>query len=156
VRPVTVNVVLLLVAVMPPGFEVATNVTGPVLGVPDTESVTLPFALARIVGAVVKIGATPGVMVLEDAETGDSAPLLEIAVTVKETAWPIVRPVVNTCGELDTVALAPVLATTRYVIVPLPSHAGAVNGTVTAPLVLLYDTVPTVGVPGCLPPLSRD
>lgn len=157
VSPVTVILPPLDVPVKPPGFDVAVNVGVPVpCGLTVEETVTCPFPIKTIVGVDTEPGAIPGVIVLEEAETGDSTPVLEIAVTVNETACPMVSPVVNTCGELETVAVAPVLAVTRYVTVPLPIHAGAVNGTVTAPVVLLYDGVPTVGVPGCLPPLSND
>jgi hypothetical protein len=100
VRPVTVNgFPVVFVAVKPPGLEVATNVFGPVPGVPVTEIVTCPLPIAIIVGAAVYTGAIPGVMVFDEEEARDSAPVLDMAVTVKETAVPIVNPVLIEKGD---------------------------------------------------------
>jgi hypothetical protein len=100
-------------------------------------TVIVPFA-GVIVPNVTLVGACPGVIEIEDDEGTDSAPVFDIAVTVKVTGVATVKPL-TTIGELLPVADCPVLEFALYVIVPLPAYVGAVKYTdALVPVVLLY------------------
>jgi hypothetical protein len=140
----------------PAGLDARVYVTPPEPTEPavygtDTAPLVLLKDAVPIVGA---LGLIPGVIEFDAEEATDSAPVVEIATTVKVTAVPAVSPV-TVIGELEPVAVCPVLDATLYVTDPvLPRYVGAVKGTEALPVVLSNVTVPIVGVPGCFPPES--
>jgi hypothetical protein len=146
VRPIMIAVVLLVVVLKFPTFEVTVyDVIGepPLNAGADHERLAEPFpaAPARFVGAS---GIVDGVVALL-AVDAVLVPFAFVAVTVNVYAVPFVRPVI-VIGDDPPVAVAPVFEVTVYLVIVEPPLLGALNEIVAVPFPLVAVTF--VGVPG--------
>jgi ABC-type cobalamin transport system permease subunit len=146
VKPRTVAVVPLLVAVNPPGLEVTVYsimTDPPVLGaVQETATCSFPAIPDTPVGAE---GTVTGVTEGLGAE-GTEDPTEFVATTVNVYAWPLVNPKTVAVVPL-VVAVSPSgLEVTVYCVIAKPSVIGAVQDTVTCWFPEI--TVTAVGGPG--------